>query len=165
MVAWAKLEHSINDLIWVINGKDLASGRFDTQDLDITKLLSALQKAISTNLPGPTFQGERKTITDIINAINEFKADRNAVVHGAWGRHNGTRHGVCSLRFETTGAEFVTFEEFTPSRMHAIEKVAIDAIKSSYSIIKRLEALRGKSAEPRQTGEANPPGDQQSPVD
>jgi len=158
VVAWGKLESAINDLIWTINGKDLAKGRFDTQDLDITKLLSALQKAVSTNLPGQSLQNERKAITDIIGYIGEAKSERNAVIHGTWGELNGTPV-VGSLRFETTSKEFVTFEDYSPQRMLAIEQIALDATKNCYAIIYRLEALRKKPASQLRTGESTRPSD------
>lgn len=72
-VAWARLEHVINDLIWTVNDNDIATGRLDTQDLDITKLLSALGKARSTNLPGPSFSNERKSIADLIASSMKTK--------------------------------------------------------------------------------------------
>jgi hypothetical protein len=154
VVTWAKLENSINDLIWTIDGKDLASGRFATQDFDITKLLSALQRAISTNLPGPSLQNERRAITDIINIVNEAKSDRNAVVHGTSGELNGSAVAG-SLRFEMTNADQVSFQEFTPNRMLALIQIAIDATKNCYAMIYRLEALQQKSAPPSPTGETN----------
>jgi hypothetical protein len=156
VVAWGKLENSINDLIWVINGKDLATGRFDTQELDVSKLLSALQKAISTNMPGQSFSNLRKSITDIINVINQYKSERNSVVHGSWARHNGIP-GVISLRFETTSNEFVTFETFTPDRMKAIKNVAISAIKNCHAVISRLEALRKTPSSQQTKDEPNRP--------
>jgi hypothetical protein len=141
VVAWAKLENSINDLIWVINGKNLATGRFETQDLDLTKLLSALQRAISTNLPGDSFRNDRKSITDIIKVVSDYKVDRNSIVHGTWGRHRG-KHGVCSLRFERTSDDAVTIEEFDIARLIAIEQIAVDGVRNCYFLISRLEASR-----------------------
>jgi hypothetical protein len=79
----------LNDLIWTINDKDLATGRFDSQDLDTTKLLSALQKSISTNLPGPSLSNERKAITNLIDFVNNNKSERNAVIHGSWAEREG----------------------------------------------------------------------------
>ena len=156
VVAWGRLENGINDLIWVINGKDMAAGRFDTQDLDITKLLSALQRAISTNLPGKSFENERKAITDIIKLVGEYKPSRNAIVHGTWATSRG-KQGVLSLRFETTSDDRVTFEEFSTERMLAVEKFAADAAKNVLSLVYRLEALREKRFPRLPMGESNRP--------
>jgi hypothetical protein len=142
-VAWARLEHAINDLIWTINGKDLATGRLETQDLDITKLLSALGKAISTNLPGPSLSNERKSISDLIDFINENKGDRNVVIHGSWAEREGIPV-VGSLRFENYNDDFITFAVYDANRMRAIEKAAIDASKNVKALILRIKASRGK---------------------
>jgi hypothetical protein len=143
------LENTLNDPIWTINGKALSDGRVDTQDLDITKLLSALQRAISTNMPGQSFRMERKAITNVINKINEFRSDRNSVVHGTWGELDWIPV-VGSLRFETSHSDFVMFESFDHDRLRVIEKVAFDASKNVTMLILRLEALRGKpSPRPR----------------
>jgi hypothetical protein len=146
VVSWARLENAINDLIWTINGKALPDGRMETQDLDITKLLSALQRAVSTNMPGHSLQLERKAITDVINKINEFKSDRNAVVHGTWGELGNAIPVVGSLRFETTRNDVVMFESFDHDRLRAIEKIAFDAARNVTLLILRLESSRSSSA-------------------
>lgn len=141
VVAWGRLESSLSDLIWTINGKDLSSGRFETQGLDISKLLSAIQKAVSTKLRGPSLENVRKAITNIMNTVNTAKSERNAVVHGTWGELNG-QPVVGSLRFEPTSDEFVTFENYPPERMIAITEIAVKATKNTYAIISRLEAMQ-----------------------
>jgi hypothetical protein len=148
IVAWGRLENTINDLIWTINGKTISGGRLDTQDLDITKLLAALQKAISTQMPGDRFKNERRSITDLISKINEFKGHRNAVVHGTWAELNGFPC-VGSLRFETTHDDLITFEKFDHERLEAIEKVAANGIKNAMMMIVRLEALRNRPYSPQ----------------
>jgi hypothetical protein len=134
------LENSINDLIWVINGKTISDGRSDTQDLDIKKLLSALQHSVSTKLGGSYLKAERKAITDIITTINKFKSDRNLVVHGTWGEVNGVP-SVGSLRLETDHDNWVTFESFDHERLKILERAATDATKSVSILRVRLEAL------------------------
>ncbi len=150
VVAWGKLENAINDLIWTIDGTSMLSGRTETQDLDMTKLLGTLWRSVSTNLPGRSLGNERKAITDIINHINEWKVARNLIVHGTWAEREGTPI-VGSLRAETTDPKNVTFEDFEPRRMYAMERLAVDATKNVYAIISRLEALRKKSSPPPQT--------------
>jgi hypothetical protein len=94
-------------------------------------------------MPGDSFRNERKSITDIINTVTDYKFQRNSIVHGTWGRHRD-KHGICSLRFEHTSDEFVTFEEFEIDRLLAIERIAVDAARSCYALIARLEAPRSK---------------------
>jgi hypothetical protein len=133
-VAWAKLENSINDLIWTIQGKDLAAGRADTQSLDITKLLAALQTAVSRQL------------TD-----RPLKNERNLIIHGSWGEMDGLPV-VGSLRLESGDPSLVTYEHYPPSRMYEIEKYALDATRNVSAIIERLESLREKPSQPPRQG-------------
>jgi hypothetical protein len=154
VVSWARLENIINDLIWTISGKVLTDGRLDTQDLDITKLLSALQRAVSTRMPGQSLQLERKAITDVINNINEFKSDRNAVVHAIWGELGNAVPVAGSLRFETTRNDFVMFESFDHDRLRSIEKIAFDAARNCTMLILRLEALRERPPQQPQRDES-----------
>ena len=140
-VAWAALENSINDLIWIIGGKELASARLDTQNLDITKLLSALQTAVSTKLPGDALKSERQAITNLIQFVSRTKDERNLVIHGSWGELDGIPVAG-SLRSPTDDPSLVTFEDFPQSRMESIERYAKDAVRNVVAIIVRLESLR-----------------------
>lgn len=147
-VAWAKLENCLNDLAWTIAGKDLASGRADTQDSQITKLLSMVQTAISAHLTHAKFVNERKAITNIIKYVHATKDERNMVIHGTWARL-GNMHVVGSLRADTLDPSLVTFEHYPTERLAEIKSYAVDAVQNCKSIIARLEASRHISPESR----------------
>jgi len=158
VVAWGRLENAINDLIWTIDGKTISNGRFDTQELDISKLLSALQRSVSTKMPGQSLQNERKAITNLITIINEFKTYRNRVVHGTWAELNNIPV-VGSLRFETTHNDFVTFESYDHDRLRVIEQVARDGTSTVGMFISRIESLRETLFQQQQTEQSkNPSG-------
>jgi hypothetical protein len=144
-VAWAKLEHNINDLIWTTSGKDLASGRGLTEELMITKLLAELQKASDSRLKGDKFKNERRSVMNIIKYINATKHERNLVIHGSWGEIDGTPV-VGSLRTDTPDPSLMTFTHFQPDDMREVAQYAINAIKHVSFLNDRLEPLIGKSS-------------------
>jgi hypothetical protein len=142
VVAWAKLENSLNDLIWTVEGNTLETGRSATEDLHISSLLTALQNAMQRHLVGDKFKPERKAILNIINFVNEVKDERNMVVHGTWATFNGVPI-VGSLRAATQEKTKVTFESYPADRMRDIRDFAILGIRNVTALIDRIEALRG----------------------
>lgn len=148
VVAWAKLENCLNDLTWTIQGKNLASGRTATQDLQISTLLVSLQNAMQSHLVGPSFQNERKLIVNLIQYINETKDERNIIVHGTWAEFNGIPV-VGSLRADTPDQSLVAFEQYPAERLVEIAKYAKNAISNGQALISRLEFLRGIPTPPR----------------
>ncbi len=140
-VAWAKLENALNDLIWTSQGKDLQTGRTATQDLQITALLSTLQKTMQEHLNGDNFSNERRAVDNIIKFIHATKEERNYVIHGSWATV-GNMPGVCSLRADTPSLDLVTFEHYPRKRLNEIRDYANSANKSVMALIYRLESLR-----------------------
>lgn len=140
-VAWAKLENCLNDLTWTIQGKDLAAGRTQTEDLDISRLLVALQNAMQTHLIGPKFSNERRSIVNLIEYVNATKSERNIVIHGTWAEASGIPV-VGSLRADTPHPGLVTFESYPGYRLDEIRSYATNANATGQAIISRLESLR-----------------------
>jgi len=140
-VVWAKLENCLNDLTWTIQEKDLADGRTETEDLDISRLLVALQKAMQTYLIGPKFSNERRAISNLIQYVNSTKSERNIVIHGCWAEASGIPV-VGSLRTDTHDPNFVSFESYPWYRLDAIASYAVTANATANAIISRLESLR-----------------------
>jgi hypothetical protein len=141
VVAWAKLENSINDLIWTIKGHTLETGRESTEELQINKLLTALQNAMQEYLIGDKMKPERKAILNIIEYVNASKEERNMVVHGTWAEIN-SEPVVGSLRAYTPTKDRVTFEQYPITRMLDIENYAVAAVNNVIALISRLESLR-----------------------
>jgi hypothetical protein len=110
VVMWSRLENALNDLIWTIEGKEFRIGRLETQDLELGRLLSALQRSLLA-IPGPKNKEERKSVTNLINEINRFKTERNAVVHGLWSSMDGIPV-VGSLRFDRLSDDNITHEAY-----------------------------------------------------
>ena len=150
-VAWAKLEHSINDLIWTIHGNDLASGRTMTEEFQITQLLVELQKASERRLKGDKFKAHRRTIMDVIAYVRATKHERNLVIHGSWGEIDGTPIAG-SLREDTPDPSLITFVHFHRENMREIARYAINANAHVSFLNNQLETLLGTpSPHPGQT--------------
>lgn len=147
VVAWAKLENSLNDLIWTVEGNTLETGRSATEDLHVASLLTALQNAMQRHLVGDKYKPERKAILNIIEFVNEVKDERNMVVHGTWATFNGIPI-VGSLRANTQEKNKVTFESYPADRMREIRDYAISAIRNVTALIDRIEALRSAASFP-----------------
>jgi hypothetical protein len=155
-VYWARLESCLNDLTWTVQGKNLVTGRTLTEDLDITRLLNALQNAMQTHLIGQKFSNERRSITNLITFVNATKHERNIVVHGTWAELNGNPV-VGSLRSDTPHPSLVTFESCPWHRLDEIASYAIDAISVAKTLTSRLESLQQiPSPQPRQVPHKNP---------
>lgn len=142
-VCWAKLENCLNDLTWTIQGKDLATGRTQTEDLDISHLLVTLQNAMQTHLVGQKFLNERRAIVNLIEFVNATKSERNIVIHGTWAEASGIPV-VGSLRADTPHLGLVTFESYPWYRLEQIASYATQANRMAQALIARLESSRGK---------------------
>jgi hypothetical protein len=140
-IAWAKLENSLNDLIWTIQEKDLQTGRIETQELQITKLLSTLQNTAKSHLIGDKFSNERRALDNIIKFVHATKQERNNVIHGSWGTL-GNNPILGTLKADTPSLAFVTYEHYPEERLEEIKDYAGSAIKNVMDVIYRLESLR-----------------------
>lgn len=116
VVVWAKLESLLNELIWVIQGKDIADGRTLTERMQITKLIGTLRSLIDKVLIEKGLIDEADRATKLLDGIEELKDQRNLIVHGSWGDIDGVA-AVGSLRAKTDDANSVTVEFFPPRRM------------------------------------------------
>jgi hypothetical protein len=154
-VMWAKLENCLNDLIWTIQGKNLATGRMDTQDLQITPLLAILQKTIQSNLKEDRFSNERKSIDNIIKFVHSTKIERNNVIHGTWATL-GDKPVIGLLKADTPTQDLVTFEHYPAERLDDIKNYAVSAVNSIMALIHRIEALRVISSPPPRPDQENP---------
>lgn len=139
-VAWAKLENALNDLTWTVQSRRLGDGRAETEDLQITKLLTALKNAMQKHLSGLQFAQERKSIHNLISFVSKTKHERNIVIHGTWASL-GSMPIVGSLRVETPDPSLVTFEHYPQERMESIEQYALSATNNAKKLTLRLESL------------------------
>ena len=141
IVRWGRLENCLNDLTWTIQGKTLETGRTSTQDLQISRLLVALQNAMQDHLKGDRLKRERKAILNLIAFVTETKADRNLVVHGTWASYDGAPI-VGSLKADTPQPDLVTFESVSEERLNEISNFAVQAVAYATLLIERIEASR-----------------------
>jgi hypothetical protein len=116
VVVWARLETSLHDLIWTIQGKGLAQGREETEKHLIGRLLQELRKIGSGSSTETVSTEIRLAVLAVVAAVKELSKDRNLIVHGTWCELDGVPT-VGSLQLETIGRNEVTFESFPPDRL------------------------------------------------
>jgi hypothetical protein len=114
VIEWARLEASLHDLIWKIQGKGLAEGREETEKHLIGRLLKELRKIGDGSTK--TALEVRMAVLTVAGAVETLSKDRNLIVHGTWGELDGAPV-VGSLRLETIDRNEVTFESFPPGRL------------------------------------------------
>jgi hypothetical protein len=139
VVIWARLEASLHDLIWTIQGKGLAEGREETEKHLIGRLLKELRKIgsgssiLSTEI--------RLAVLAVADAVQTFSEDRNLIVHGTWGELDGAPV-VGSLRLETIDRNEVTFESFPPDRLRDFIRDVTAYRDQVMAIIAQVESSR-----------------------
>jgi hypothetical protein len=87
VIIWARLEASLHDLIWTIEGKGLAEGRGETEKHMVGRLLKELRKIGSGSTE--TALEVRMAVLAVAGAVKTLSEDRNLIVHGTWGELDG----------------------------------------------------------------------------
>jgi hypothetical protein len=100
VVVWAKLEGMLNDLIWAIQGKEMADGRSETERMQIRDLIKTLRSLVKDILIPEGMFDESAQTTALLDQIEDIKNQRNLIVHGMWGEIRGIA-AVGSLRTKT----------------------------------------------------------------
>jgi hypothetical protein len=80
VVAWSRLEHSINEIIWALLRVSVEDGRIITASLDTRYRLNLLRALGDRRLA----EIDVKLLSDLIKKINELNEYRNLIVHGLW---------------------------------------------------------------------------------
>jgi hypothetical protein len=87
VVAWAKLEGSLDDLIWHFLDVPLEYGRIITSRMEAATKLQTIKFLASTSFGRFSPDLLMKDYCDeIMEQINILREDRNMVIHGTWGR-------------------------------------------------------------------------------
>jgi hypothetical protein len=136
VVMWARLEASLHDLIWTIQGKGLAEGREETEKHLLSRLLKELRKIGSG--PSTASSEIRKAVLAVADSVEALSEDRNLIVHGTWCELDGVPT-VGSLRLETIDRNDVTFESFPPDRLHDFIRDAAACRDRAVVIIAQVE--------------------------
>jgi hypothetical protein len=139
VVVWAKL----NDLIWAIQGKEMADGRSETERMQITPLIGTLRKLVKDVLVPKGMTDESSRITALLDEIDNIKNRRNLIVHGSWGEIHGVA-AVGSLRTKTDDSNNVIYEDWIPTDMIAFAAQTARCRDEALSLVERIETLRGK---------------------
>ncbi len=132
---WAKLEATLDDLIWQFLNLPIEYGRIITARMDATAKIAML-RALSNLALDPLLQDYLKEYIDTVDILRE---DRNFIVHGTWGRTIRDRTPIAlSLRPKDTPSTVVS-ETFPPERMKAIW---IDIVATKWKLIALFESAR-----------------------
>jgi len=79
-VAWSRLEHSINEVIWAFLDASIEDGRIITSSIDTKYRLNLLRALGERHLD----RDHQKVISEIVIKINELAEFRNLILHGLW---------------------------------------------------------------------------------
>ena len=140
VVAWARLEASLHDVIWTIQGKGLAEGREETEKHLLGRLLKELRKIGSRSTEVASTE-IRKAVLALADDVELLSDDRNLIVHGTWGELNHVP-SVGSLRLETVDRNEVTFESFSPDRLYDFIREVAARGDRAVAIITQVESSR-----------------------
>jgi hypothetical protein len=119
VIIWARLEASLHDLIWAIEGKGLAEGRGETEKHLVGRLLKELRKIGS---------GSTETALEVRMAV--------LAVAGA------VKATVGSLQLETIDRNEVTFESFPPDRLRDFIRNVTACRDQAMAIVAQVERSR-----------------------
>jgi hypothetical protein len=151
IIAWSKLEASMEDLIWSLLNVEIEQGRVVTARVDAVGKIRILRELGQLVLPESMFH----RLSPTLDEIDVLRDHRNFIAHGSWGRarYDGDWVHVCvSLRPKGPTPDVVVSESFSEKRMRAI----IDGIERTKWTLIRLQneyhALPGKSVPPRHEG-------------
>jgi hypothetical protein len=144
VVVWAKLEGMLNDLIWVIQGKEMADGRTETDRMQITRLIETLRNLVRDVLVPEAMLDESTRTTALLDEIDNIKKQRNLIIHGMWGEIHGIA-AVGSLRAKTDDPNNVVYEYWPPTSMIAFADQTARCRDEALRLVERIETLRGRS--------------------
>jgi hypothetical protein len=121
---WAKLEATLDDLIWQFLDLPLEFGRIITARMDASnksKMIRALSEMVFDQLLNDYTR-------DLMDRVDFLKDERNFVVHGTWGRKNPEGVPIAmSLRSKDTPSTIIA-ESFDARRMRLLIR-DMDAVK------------------------------------
>ena len=127
VISWSMLENAIEHLIWVLFNLDIAHGRIITAKLAVEGRLQMLKALAELAYKGQT----AIDVKELISRIEIVKDDRNAVVHGTWGRTEISQDGypqlvpnVLSMRVKDD-PYLVVGETFPPQRLQTLHQTII----------------------------------------
>jgi hypothetical protein len=141
VIIWARLEASLHDLIWTVQGKGLAEGREETEKHMVGCLLKELRKIGSGSSTETVSTEIRMAVLVVAGAVKALSEDRNLIVHGTWGELDGVPT-VGSLQLETIDRNEVTFESFPPDRLRDFIRDVTACRDQAMAIIGEVESSR-----------------------
>jgi hypothetical protein len=138
VVTWARLEASLHNLIWTIQGKGLAEGREETEKHLVGRLLKELRKIGSGSSTETVSTEVRMAVLAVAGGVKTLSEDRNLIVHGTWGELDGVPT-VRALQLETIDRNEITFESFPSDRLRDFIRDVTACRDQAMAIIAQVE--------------------------
>jgi len=125
VVAWSRLEHSIDEVIWAVLRTSVEDGRIITSNLDTRYRLNLLRGLAERHLT----KDQIKILSEAIGKINELVEFRNLIVHGLWVTTPENVPAVQSLRGklpdEANSNEVITTEMPAELMQNIIDRIVL----------------------------------------
>jgi len=119
-VAWSRLEHAMQDVLWQMIGVPIEDGRILTANADASRKLQWLGSFAKKNLAGSELD-ELKATFALIDAARQ---DRNFIIHGSWGLIMPGEIPMCmSVKEKGPDPTEIITESFPAERMEDIIRV------------------------------------------
>lgn len=118
VVEWAKLENTMDDLIWQFFDLPIEFGRVITSKMDANSKVQMLKTLCNTSFghSSPDYM-MTSYINELTSEISILRESRNLAVHGTWGRnHPSFTPMALSLRIKDNPSTVVA-EDFPERRM------------------------------------------------
>jgi hypothetical protein len=144
VVAWSKMENTMEEFIWELLSLDVSLGRILTSRLDVTIKIRHLRELGQAQMQEAMFLD----LSSILDRIDFMRDDRNMIVHGTWARNKDWIPIVLSLRQKSLSPDEVVGEAFPNSRMLILARNVAAARFQLMRLMKQYRAWHDKSAEP-----------------
>jgi hypothetical protein len=141
VVEWAKLENTLDDLIWHFFDLPIAYGRIVTSRMDATGKITMLRPLndMSFSLSSPDY-AVHSYIKECLEQIKFLREERNLAVHGTWGRRRRTIGSFVPIAFSLRIKDkptTVVSEDFDERR---IRRMIDDTLRLKWMAIRVFDA-------------------------
>jgi hypothetical protein len=148
IVAWSRLEYTMEEVIWSFLNVQIEEGRVITSRLDATFKMNILRGLALYHLDGRN----AAKFSDLLNTIQDLYADRNVMAHAKWGTLLPEQlPAAASLRAKDNQVppENVIVETYPRHRMIPILQNIVRSMNTLIKVLNAHETLHGRPIPPR----------------
>ncbi len=157
VIEWAKLEATMDDVIWNFLNLPIEYGRIVTSHMDTTGKTKMLRQLSETSF-GHSYPDYalHSYICELLDHVDIIRIDRNLIVHGTWGRHYPTKVPMSlSLKIKDKPSTVVS-ETFDDIRMRQLVDRVLAVKWSLIALFDPARASHHRSREQFQRSISNP---------